>query len=65
MLARLRHRWRYRTLQVTRLRAAVYAARCPACHRDDWDFLGYEMLGDVRFSRLRCGACGWETLCLS
>lgn len=65
MIRRLRHRWRFRTVQCTRLRAAVYAARCPACHRDDWDFLGYTMIGDTSFAQMACGSCGEVTLCLA
>lgn len=65
MIRRLRHRWRYRTIQCTRLRAAVYAARCPVCHSDDWTFDGYLMIGDVRFQHTTCGTCGEVILCLA
>lgn len=65
MIRKLRRRWRYRTAQVTRLRAAVYAARCPVCHREDWEFLSYTMIGDTRFSRMACGHCGAVALWLA
>ena len=61
MIRRLRHRWRFRTAQVTRLRAAVYVTRCPECHRTAWFFEHHLMIGDQRYAMMAC-PCGERQL---
>ena len=65
VIRRLRHRWRFRTAQVTRLRAAVYAERCPRCHRACWDLQEALMIGDMRFQWAACMICGRRVLWLA